>query len=76
MYGLHGLISNDGAVIALYTQHCSWLLTSTVALGIGRHEEQVSTESSKNRSLELKGKLHACESWKNIPKSITSTPHI
>lgn len=77
MCGLHGIISNDGAVNALHTLHFSWLLISVMALGTGRGEEQVSTESSKHRSLELKGKLHASESGgKTSQNPVMSTPHI
>lgn len=77
MCGLHGFVSNDGAMNALHTLHFSWLLISAMGLGIGRDEKQISTESSKNRSLELKGKVHACESSKKPLKPCKmSTPHI
>lgn len=75
MCGLRGLISNYGAANALHTLHFSWLLIS--AVGIGTDEEQVSTESSKNRSLELKRKLHARESWKKKSQNpVISSTHI
>lgn len=51
MYGLHGLISNDGAVIALYIQHCSWLLTSAVALGMGDMKNKFPLKAQKTGAL-------------------------